>query len=230
MSSLVMHAVQTDPTSSHVELTSATQARGLSASQTTSCRFRRAVPQALESALNEVATGSVFHSVVRLPWDATYRHAQPLLGHITTPALRTFLADDVAALARGFCSALDARMCSARLEVVTRDACRRFHHDFVSLRLLCTYAGPGTEWLEASNVNTSALGMLGGDPEQANHRIVRDPKCVLRAEAMDVLWLKGASYPGHSGIGAVHRSPSAGSLGTPRLVLKLDALEHGHAG
>lgn len=225
-----MQAAETLTTSSHVELTSAAQVRVLKEPERTSCRFRRAVPQALERALNEVATGAVFHSVVRLPWDATYRDAQPLLGHITAPALRTFLADDVAALARSFCSTLDARMCSARLEVVTRDACRRFHHDFVSLRLLCTYAGPGTEWLEASNVDATALGALGGDPEQANQRIVRDRSRVLRAEAMDVLWLKGASYPGHSGIGAVHRSPSAASLGTPRLVLKLDALEHSHAG
>ncbi|WP_421988955.1 DUF1826 domain-containing protein [Roseococcus sp.] len=34
-----------------------------------------------------------------------------------------------------------------RLEGITDDACRKFHVDAVGLRMLVTYAGPGTQWV-----------------------------------------------------------------------------------
>ena len=38
--------------------------------------------------------------------------------------------------------------------VVKTNKCRLFHEDFYRQRLLCTYLGPGTEWLDHSNVPT----------------------------------------------------------------------------
>lgn len=35
-----------------------------------------------------------------------------------------------------------------RFEHVVDDSCRKFHVDAVGLRLLCTYAGAGTEWVD----------------------------------------------------------------------------------
>ena len=40
---------------------------------------------------------------------------------------------------------MGTRALRPRLEVVTTDACRRFHLDRVPARLLCTDRGPGTE-------------------------------------------------------------------------------------
>jgi hypothetical protein len=88
-----------------------------------------------------------------------------------------------------------------RFEHVINDACRKFHVDAVGLRLLCTYAGPGTEWVDA-----------GGK--------------VRRLAAMEVAVFKGAAFP-DEGPRVLHRSPplSTGTLtGQSRLVLCIDTV------
>jgi glutathione S-transferase len=43
----------------------------------------------------------------------------------------------------------------------TTNACRKFHADYVGLRILCTYAGPGTDGVdEAKALLTTAYGMI----------------------------------------------------------------------
>ncbi|QXT35890.1 DUF1826 domain-containing protein [Sphingomonas sanguinis] len=86
-----------------------------------------------------------------------------------------------------------------RLEVVETDACRRFHADFVTLQLLCTYVGPGTQWcrIDAADaiceVPTGAVGVFKG-------RLLLDPPTIL------------------------HRSPPISATGERRLVLTIDPL------
>ena len=64
------------------------------------------------------------------------------------PAASRRLLGDVLLLARLFATVTGTETVRLRLEHVTSNACREFHVDGVGLRLLCTYAGPGTEWLE----------------------------------------------------------------------------------
>jgi hypothetical protein len=88
-----------------------------------------------------------------------------------------------------------------RFEHVIDDSCRKFHVDAVGLRLLCTYAGPGTEWVDASGK-------------------------VRRLAATEVAVFKGAAFPG-GGPRVLHRSPplSIGRLtGQSRLVLCIDTV------
>ena len=65
-----------------------------------------------------------------------------------------------------------------RLEVIETDACRRFHADFVTLRLLSSYVGPGTQWCRANaadaicEVPTGAVGVFKG-------RLLLDPPTIL---------------------------------------------------
>ena len=73
-----------------------------------------------------------------------------------------------------------------RLECVTDDACTRWHVDAVPLRLLCTYYGPGTEW-------------LAGDDEASVPGEVGSPCVAL---------LKGRGFPGEPEGGCLHRSPA----------------------
>jgi Protein of unknown function (DUF1826) len=92
----------------------------------------------------------------------------------------------------------DVRM---RLEHVTDDACRKFHVDAVGLRLLCTYAGPGTEWIEPSGK-------------------------IRRMTTMDVAIFKGSAYAG-AGPRVLHRSPPLSTgmfVGGSRLVLCIDSV------
>jgi len=103
------------------------------------------------------------------------------------------------------------------LATVQSDMCRRFHTDMNDLRLLCTYCGPGTLWLDEGNVNREALTAL-----EPNEKIVIDESKIKQASAGDVLVLKGEVYPGMNAKAVVHRSPSIKSNSTKRLILRID--------
>lgn len=123
------------------------------------------------------------------------------------------LAGHFAAIA----STLDApRTVTLRLETLHDDGCRRFHVDRVRLRLLCTYLGPGTEWLTDDQVDREALA--GHLPNEA---ILRwgAPR---RLEPFWVAIIKGDRYPGAAGRGQVHRSPPIAAAGTARVLFCLD--------
>lgn len=74
------------------------------------------------------------------------------------------LADDIALL-----TVLQRRLTGVaaikvRLDLIETDACRRFHADYVTLRMLCTYYGAGTQWCrtaDAGTVHQLATGNVG---------------------------------------------------------------------
>jgi hypothetical protein len=104
-----------------------------------------------------------------------------------------------------------------KLEVEREDRCRYFHTDRVGLRLLCTYLGPGTEWVPDDFVERAALG--GGD----NAAIVPDPRRVERLAPFWVGLFKGDLHPDCLGSGCIHRSPPIGhSRNTARILLTID--------
>ena len=101
------------------------------------------------------------------------------------------------------------------LATVRTNMCRKFHTDINSLRLLCTYVGPGTLWLPDEVVNQSAFLKRG------NHeKVVLDEAHIQQAGTGDVLLLKGALYPGSKAI--VHRSPTIEDQNESRLLLRID--------
>lgn len=107
------------------------------------------------------------------------------------------LAADIDLLARRQAALAGEDRLALRLEVIETDACRRFHADYITLRLLCTYVGPGTEWHRAEvpgqveRVPTGAAAVFKG-------RLLLDPPVVL------------------------HRSPPISATGEQRLVLVID--------
>ena len=102
-----------------------------------------------------------------------------------------------------------------QLKIVTTDMCRLFHVDSYRQRLLCTYLGPGTEWLDHSNVERKAIG------KGSNENIVKDITAINRANAFDVLMLKGKKY-GKGELAVVHRSPPIVLHNKTRVLLKID--------
>ena len=97
---------------------------------------------------------------------------------------------------------------------VNSNMCRLFHEDYYRQRLLCTYLGPGTEWLDHNNVNRAGLG------KGRNQNIVKDASKINRANTFDVILLKGARH--ESGMGVVHRSPPVENTDQIRILLKID--------
>ena len=102
-----------------------------------------------------------------------------------------------------------------QIEVVKTNKCRLFHQDCYRQRLLCTYVGPGTEWLDHENVNREALG------KGQNENIVKDATKINRAKAFEVLLIKGSKYDEYE-TGVVHRSPPIEHERHTRVLLKID--------
>ncbi len=100
-----------------------------------------------------------------------------------------------------------------RLHVLNGTMCPRFHVDRVPVRLLCTYQGVGTEWLQETKVTRPERA--GPLPDQS----VSDRE-VNRMPTGAVGLLKGEAWEGNEGRGLVHRSPSPG--GHTRLIMALD--------
>lgn len=105
---------------------------------------------------------------------------------------------DVRWLVGAYACLLDARRVGLRLRALEGAMCPRFHVDHVPARLICTYAGPGSEWLTAP-----------------------DAVQVEQLSTGDVAVLKGERWLGNEGQGLVHRSPAI-PAGQRRLMLTLD--------
>lgn len=122
-----------------------------------------------------------------------------------------FIAD-LGWLVGAYACLLDARSVGLRLRVLDSAMCPRFHVDHVPLRLITTYAGPASEWLEEGAIDRRRLGQVEVDPAH-----------VQRLACGDVALLKGEKWLGNEGAGLVHRSPSPAN-GERRLILTLDWL------
>lgn len=111
---------------------------------------------------------------------------------------------DIATLAESFATIMDLSHVVIRLERVVGDACKRWHADYVSFRLICTYSGSGTQWIERS-VDT------------ADAPAVETPRSLAQGA---VGLFKGRILAGEQAI--VHRSPPIAGTGEERLLLVID--------
>lgn len=113
--------------------------------------------------------------------------------------LPAILRDDAAMLARRFAALMGADAVRVRVEAIYGDACRKFHADYTDVRLITSWAGPGTDWLppaaskgEHQRVPTGWIGLFKGHLFCEGH-----PPCI-------------------------HRSPPIAGTGQKRLVLVID--------
>ncbi len=118
---------------------------------------------------------------------------------------RARLVDDVAALAVLFTDQLRTPYLRLRFDVVTTNACRRFHVDAVTARLVCTYRGTGTQYGNAIDA---------AEPEQ-----------VFTVPTGAPILMRGKLWPERPTSGLLHRSPPIEGSGETRLVLVLDPIE-----
>lgn len=118
-----------------------------------------------------------------------------------TPASpeRDMLAGDIAALAFLTGEIMETSLLHVRLDVVSTNACHRFHVDNMTARMLCTYRGSGTQ-------------LAQGGPEAA-------PLSVSQGSAVLV---RGTRWPGKEQTGMLHRSPPIEGTGETRLLVVID--------
>lgn len=147
--------------------------------------------------------------------ERTYELLEKHLPEGSISGQKQVLITDIIRLATLFDAETKSGNINLQLKTVTTDMCRRFHVDSYRQRLLCTYLGPGTEWLDHSNVERKALG------KGSNENIVKDVTTINRANTFDVMMLKGKKY-GKGQLAVVHRSPPIVHHNKTRVLLKID--------
>ena len=122
--------------------------------------------------------------------------------------MRDLLIGDVGDLVSVFSKISRTDLVDVRLECVSNDACWKFHRDCVEARLLTTYRGPATEWVQPIHAARALR----------EQKRFKGPVEHLRIH--DVAVFKGSCAG--SGSGIVHRSPPIAGTGQTRLLLCLN--------
>jgi hypothetical protein len=156
--------------------------------------WQRAVPGAVASEIAGLDLCCLTEVRLAAPADAL---AAPLAEAMAAWAAPALMAD-VLALAADFAAIMATPAISVRLEAIAGDACRRWHADYVTARLITTYLGPGTDWL----------------PDGAGEGDAR------RLPSGAVAMFKGHGWAPEAPI--IHRSPPIAGTGQHRLVLVLN--------
>lgn len=178
-------------------------------------RVRAAIPAWVERNVHPLRGGCRF--TITEPSDGEQRLDQALGDSriVTTGADgAAWRRDLLSLLALAWRIAPQSPALRVRIERCEDDSCRLFHVDRTALRLICTYLGPGTQWLPEGAFVRGALG-CGCN----NH--VRDWTVLQQLAPGQVAVMKGEGYRGNAGRGLVHRSPPA-SPRHPRVVLVVD--------
>lgn len=118
------------------------------------------------------------------------------------------IAADVANLAYRFSDVMEQERLDIRLERITGNACKKFHADYVTARLITSYEGRATEWLDQDSAVRLANGVCPSDLP------------IRRLQAGDVALLKGRLWADDQAI--VHRSPPIAGTGEERLLLVIN--------
>ena len=172
--------------------------------------WQRALPRWFHSWLEELKPQQLpdLHVLVQ---PADLRLAlQPYFEECGMPAgdNRDLLLGDIDDLVSKFAEITQVDLVDVRLECISHDACWKFHRDSVETRLLTTYRGPNTQWVQpkhAARALSNQTGFEGPIEDLTLH---------------DVAIFKGSSTKPGNGI--VHRSPPIEGTGLTRLLLCLN--------
>jgi len=172
------------------------------------CSWRRAVDPQVTAYLDGAAARGTGQSIETLAPDQ-----RAVLDDLPAGEGREALLDDVTSLAEILHQLGDCPLVGLRCTRVERAMCPRWHVDRVPLRMLCTYRGPGTEWLADQRIDRADLadpGIVGGAGR--------------RADTGELVLLKGSLWQDNGGLGAVHRSPDVQPGAGQRVIVTLDPL------
>ncbi len=168
--------------------------------------WRRQTPPDVQRWLDSLDPDLLPSGRVILPLDTVSDTVRHLFDICKTPAgpEREWLHEDITALAHMFADLTSAKFLRLRVDVVTTNACRRFHIDAITSRLVCTYRGTGTQY----GISTDG----------------QDPKRVFTVQTGAPILLRGTLWPSQPPSGLLHRSPPIEGTGETRLVLVLDPI------
>ena len=168
--------------------------------------WQRQTPRKVQNWLDNLDPEVLPCARVILPVDAVAETVPRLcdVAGLPTGPERNWLQEDIVFLADTFAQLLSARFLRLRLDVVTTNACRRFHVAAITARLVCTYRGTGTQY---------GISQDGAEPDR-----------IFTVPTGAPILLRGTLWPAQPPSGLLHRSPPIEGTGETRLVLVLDPM------
>jgi len=172
--------------------------------------WQRSLPSCLRAWIDRTKVSNLPEIRILVKPDDLRPALEPLLDGCGLPAgdMRHLLVEDVGNLVRTFAGITGSDRVDVRLERISHDACWKFHRDTVEARLVTTYRGPTTEWVQMAHA------------ERALHDQTEFTGPLERLGDHDVAMFKGNRAGPSSGI--VHRSPPVAGTGRTRLFLCLN--------
>lgn len=119
---------------------------------------------------------------------------------------RAELITDIQQLADAFAALMQVEFVQIRLDVISSNACRRFHVDAVTGRMVCTLRGTGTQY---------GLAHEGQQPTE-----------ITTVSRGAPIFLRGTLWPTTPESSLLHRSPPIEGTGETRLVVVLDPVSN----
>ncbi|MCE5359539.1 DUF1826 domain-containing protein [Candidatus Igneacidithiobacillus taiwanensis] len=119
----------------------------------------------------------------------------------------------------------EVRTLGVRIECSQDRVCPRFHVDHVALRLLCTWKGPGSEWVDDAQVDRRFLGAGSRGLPDEQSGLLRPGAKIWQIPEQAIALCKGDAWAGNERRGVVHRSPAVAPADGARVLLALDLLE-----
>ncbi|MEG3754830.1 DUF1826 domain-containing protein [Psychromonas arctica] len=175
--------------------------------------WQRTLPIEMTTSIQEMLQNSKPLALVKYvtPDDV----AEWIRGKLDGYACANALSEDIALIVDMFCCLFDTKEAGLRLTTLDKAMCPKFHVDQIPCRLVSTYTGTATEWLENNHVDRSQLG-AGNKAGHSDNDFT-----MQRMQSGDVALLKGSGWKGNENMGLVHRSPAL-KLNEKRLLLTLD--------
>jgi len=181
--------------------------------------WQRNLPREMTDALNHmVQTHKPIALVQRVTPDNAAAIIRDKLADLTCVAA---LSEDIALIVDMFCCLFDAEEVGLRLTTLDSAMCPKFHVDQIPCRLVTTYAGIATQWLDNNAIDRSKLGHASVGVADHLSGLYNADSAVHQLQAGDVALLKGSGWQGNENRGLVHRSPAL-MANERRLLLTLD--------
>lgn len=183
-------------------------------------RWQRGVNRIIEAYLQQGLAndlyGSGFRTIIHPPYTLALDLFPDLQG-------REALLEDIRLIAEVYSDLLGCNEIALRFEVLDSVMCPRFHVDRTGIRLVCTYRGLGTEWINDELVDRGKLKPeYRGLPDEACG-LFDERTAIESAGLFDLVLFKGSLWQGNLHRGSIHRSPVVAS-GERRVLLIMDAI------
>ena len=182
------------------------------------CMVERQINESAQRFVEHVLKRTKSISLIENIDFATFNFFGVLPDDVLHPGHREF-CKDIAYLCGLYRDLFDLERIGLRLRTLDHAMCPKFHFDSVTCRLVCTYGGTGTQWLEDAYVDRRKLGTGSGGLCDEESGLIIDPDAVQNMSPYAIGLLKGSHWEGNELHGAVHRSPQTTST---RLLLTLD--------